>query len=157
MPYIQSEVSYACCPKMKKILNMWEGFLSYRFHSRFKENMQKEHTKMKLGKIGAHLEASARKSLVHFAQQIAISASIAWTATKICIYIHTRQLWFIDCAVATDCGKNGVNCTVIWCMMDRQTPLSFFLATKLGFILVDMQTLRITENHMLIHHKPLHD
>lgn len=81
---------------------MWEGFLSYRFHSRFKENTQKEHAEIKLGKIGAHLEASARKSL-------AISASIAWIATKICIYIYTRQLWFIDYAVATDCGKNGVN------------------------------------------------
>jgi len=55
------------------------------------------------------LEASARKSLVQFAQQMAISASIAWIATKICIYIHTRQLWFIDYTVATHCGKSGVN------------------------------------------------
>jgi hypothetical protein len=51
--------------------------LRYRFHSRFKENTLKEHAEIRLGKIGSHLEASARKSLVHFAQQMAISASIA--------------------------------------------------------------------------------
>jgi hypothetical protein len=51
--------------------------LSYRFHSRFKENTQKEYAEIKLGKIDAHLEASARKSLVYFAQQMTISASIA--------------------------------------------------------------------------------
>jgi hypothetical protein len=47
--------------------------------------------------------------------------------------------------------------TFIWCMMDRQMPPSFFLVTKLGFILMDMQTLRIIENCMLIHQIPLHD
>jgi hypothetical protein len=54
------------------------------------------------------LEASARKSLVHFAQQMVVTASIAWSAIKICICIHTRQLWPIDYTVATDCGNNGV-------------------------------------------------
>jgi hypothetical protein len=68
-------VSYACGPKMKTILRHVRRF--YRFHSRFKENMLKDYAEIKLGKIGAHLEASARKSLVHFARQMAISASIA--------------------------------------------------------------------------------
>jgi hypothetical protein len=94
---------------MKTILNMWEGVLSYRFHSRFKENTQKEHAEIKLGKLDAHLEVSARKSLVYFAQQMTISASIAWIETKICIYISTRQLWFIDYTVVTVCNNNGVN------------------------------------------------
>jgi uncharacterized membrane-anchored protein YhcB (DUF1043 family) len=56
---------------------MQEGFLSYRFQSRFNENNQKAHAEIKLDKIGAKLEASARKLLVHFAQQMAISTSIA--------------------------------------------------------------------------------
>lgn len=42
-------------------------------------------------------------------------------------------------------------------MMDRITPYSFCLAIKLGFISVDMQTLRIQENLMLIHGVPLHN
>jgi hypothetical protein len=70
-------VFYACGPKMKTILRYVRRFLSYRSHSRFKRNMQKELAEIKLGKISAHLEASARKSLVHFAQQMVVTASIA--------------------------------------------------------------------------------
>jgi len=53
---------------------------NFKYVRRFfelQENTQKEHAEIKLGKIDAHLEASARKSLVYFAQQMTISASTA--------------------------------------------------------------------------------
>lgn len=75
---IYSVRSFLCMwPKNENNLKICEKVFRATVSILYSKRTQKEHAEIKLGKIDAHLEASARKSLVHFTQQMAISASIA--------------------------------------------------------------------------------
>lgn len=105
----------------------------------------------------ALIGAICKESLVQLEHQTAITGSSAWIATKM-LHLFPHKTSVVYRLYSPNGGKCQLSelvpsCEAWW--TDRPHTHSF-LATKLGFILLDMQALTITENSVLIHQMPSH-
>lgn len=76
--------------------------------------------------------------------------SSAWSAQQKLLHFHPHNMTVVHNLYNTDhkARLNFVNrLFFMWCILEKQTLHSFYLAVKLGFILVDMRTLRIMVFH----------
>ena len=61
-----------------------------------------------------------------------------------CVCIHTRQMWVLNCRMQF-MKQDWIlsSAALIWCMLEKWTPLTLCVALKRGFPLVDMWTVTI--------------